>query len=71
MREKRDEQQLLFISIFFMALLCFPFVKMANKPVSILGVPLLYFYVFAVTIVFVFITWLLSNTKKPKHKNKI
>jgi len=45
-QEKKQPVKLLFIALLLMVVLNFPLFTIANKPLLILGIPLLYWYVF-------------------------
>ena len=66
MKEKQKEQKLFFISILFMILFSFPFLKMANKKVIVAGIPLFYFYIYLVWLIAIIITLLIADTRKKK-----
>jgi len=68
MKEKMKEQKLLFISILFMLLFSFPFLKMVNKPDFIAGIPQFYFYIFIFWLAAIFLTWLIADTNTKKTK---
>jgi hypothetical protein len=68
MKEKLKEQRLLFLSILFMLLFSFPFAKMMNGTTIILGIPQLYFYIFALWLLLIFLTWLIADSRLFKNK---
>lgn len=45
-QQKKQPIKLLMIAILMMVVLNFPLLSIANKPILILGIPLLYWYVF-------------------------
>jgi hypothetical protein len=71
MKEKQKEQKLFFISVLFLMLFSFPFIKMANKEVFIAGFPLFYLYLFFVWFLAIIISLLIADSKKrpPKQRN--
>ena len=66
MKEKLKEQKLFFISILFMMLFSFPFVKMMNSDAFIIGIPQFYFYIFVIWLIAIFIIWFIADTRRKK-----
>ncbi|MCG9900646.1 MAG: hypothetical protein MH132_11640 [Hydrotalea sp.] len=55
--KKRSAQisgRLIFFSVIFFLLLGYPFIHMANKPLNVFGVPLLYFYIMSSWLALIF-----------------
>ena len=69
MKEKLKEQKLFFISILFMLLFSFPFLKMANSADLIVGVPQFYFYIFIFWLAAIFLIWLVADTNRKKTRS--
>jgi hypothetical protein len=70
MKEKQKQQKLFFISILFMMLFSFPFLKMASKNVFVAGIPLFYFYLFLVWFLAIAITLIIADSRKKNLKQK-
>lgn len=70
MKEKLKEQKLFFISILFIMLFSFPFIKMANTYFFILGIPQLYFYIFLVWLLSIVLIFFVVDTRKKSIKQK-
>ena len=69
MKEKLKEQKLFFISILFMLLFSFPFLKMANSSDLIAGIPQFYFYIFIFWLASIFLIWLVADTNRKKTRS--
>jgi len=65
---KLKEQRLLFVSVFFLVLLSFPFLKIANKAEKAFGIPILYLYVFVVWFLSILSIFLIIEFSKRKIK---
>lgn len=70
MKEKRKEQKLFFISMLFMLLFSFPFVKMMNGSSFIAGIPQFYFFIFIFWLAIIFLTWLIADTSRKKSRKQ-
>jgi hypothetical protein len=53
-----------------MMLFSFPFAKMMNGNLTILGIPQLYFYIFVLWLILIFLTWLIADSRLFKNKKK-
>ncbi len=68
MKEKLKEQKLLFISVLFIMLFSFPFLKMINSASLIAGIPQFYLYIFIVWFIAISLIWLVADTKRKKTR---
>ena len=68
MKEKLKEQKLFFISILFMLMFSFPFLKMANSADLIAGIPQFYFYIFIFWLVAILLIWLVADSNRKKTR---
>jgi hypothetical protein len=69
MKEKLKEQKLFFISMLFVMLFSFPFLKMMNGNSLIVGIPQFYFYIFIVWFAAIFLTWLVTDSRRKKTRS--
>jgi predicted tellurium resistance membrane protein TerC len=70
MKEKLKEQKLFFISILFMMLFSFPFLKMINSNKFIAGIPQFYFYIFIFWFAAILLIWLIADTHRKKTRQQ-
>ena len=70
MKEKLKEQKLFFISIIFMMLFSFPFLKMINAAKFIAGIPQFYFFIFIFWFAAIFLIWLVADTHRKKTRQQ-
>jgi len=66
MISKKKTSKLIFVSILFLLLFGFPFVKMMNKAIFIGPFPLLYFYIVFLWLIFIAI---IAFVVEQKRKN--
>lgn len=61
MKERNTRQKLLALAITTAVLLNIPVMETVNKRVLLFGIPLLYFYIFLVWLIFIFILYRLTR----------
>jgi cellulose synthase/poly-beta-1,6-N-acetylglucosamine synthase-like glycosyltransferase len=69
MPNKNKNQQLIFLAIFMLVILSYPFISIANKAQLVFNIPILYLYVFIVWITIIFILYGIVE-KKQKEDNE-
>lgn len=70
-REKRKYQQLLALFFLFLALFNYPLLSIANKPLLVAGMPLLYLYLFSAWLLMIILLALLvgrGSSQKNQHE---
>jgi len=69
MQNNFKRQKLILFSILLLLLFTYPLVSLANKAITIAGIPLLFVYVFVVWIIAIVILYRLAdhNHKKPNE----
>jgi hypothetical protein len=71
MKENFKSQKLLVLGVIFMILFNFPMLSIANLDGNINGIPILYFYVFSLWIIFiVIIYWNVRNEEQDNKKDE-
>jgi hypothetical protein len=66
MHNKLKRQNLSLFSILLLVLFTYPFIALADKPVMVKGIPLLYLYILIVWIIAIVILYRLTASKKKK-----
>lgn len=61
MKERNSKQKLIALAIAAVVFLNIPILETVNKPILLLGFPLLYFYIFGVWIILIVILYRLSR----------
>ena len=67
MQNKTKNQKLIFLSILVLVLLSYPFISLANRALLLLGIPLLYLYIFFVWIITIIILYFIVEKKQTKN----
>lgn len=70
MEDRLPSVKLVFISILMMLAFSFPFVSIANKPILLLGLPVLFLYLFLVWLLAVLLLWRLFHAKPGIKKEE-
>lgn len=66
MHNKLKRQNLTMFSILLLVLFTYPFIALADKPLLVNGIPLLYLYIIIVWVITIMILYRLTASKKKK-----
>ena len=70
-KDKKKHQQLLALFLLFLLLFNYPIISIANKPVLVAGIPLLYLYLFTTwLLMIVLLAWVIRRhlTQKDRYE---
>jgi len=67
MNNRVRKQRLVMLSALLLILMIYPVIAAASKPLLVLGIPVLYLYIFGVWAVFIFLLFRLSGNKKNRR----
>ena len=63
MKQKIRNEKLILFAILLIVLLTYPFIAIVNKPFLVMGIPILYFYIFLVWLIAIVIIKRLADKK--------
>lgn len=67
MNNRVRKQRLVMLAALLLILMIYPVIAAASKPLLVLGIPVLYLYIFGVWAVFIFLLFRLSGNKKNRR----
>ena len=70
MEDRLPPAKLIFLSILMMLAFSFPFLSIANKSILVLGIPVLFLYLFLIWLVSVVFLWRLFGAKPGVKKDE-
>jgi len=70
MEDRLPSVKLIFFSLLMMLAFSFPFLSIANKATTLLGIPVLFLYLFMLWVLSVFFLWRLFSSKSGSKKEE-
>jgi len=67
MNNRVRKQRLVMLAVFLLVLMMYPVIAAASKPFLLMGIPVLYLYIFGVWAIFIFLLFRLSGNKKNRR----